>query len=53
MSERDTVTNAEGRERIRNHVRTVLSRLTEHLKEQKAKENGPTRDPNSQENDGS
>jgi hypothetical protein len=44
MSERDTVTNAEtnaeDRERIRNHVRTVLSRLAEYLKEQ----SGPVRD---------
>jgi hypothetical protein len=43
MSERDTITKAEDRERIRNHVRAVLSRLAQHLKEQKAKENGPTR----------
>jgi hypothetical protein len=45
MSERDRVNKAEDRERIRNHVRTVLSRLAEHLKEQKATENGPTPDP--------
>jgi hypothetical protein len=44
MSERDTVNNAEDRERIRNHVRTVLLRLTEYLKEQKATEKGLTRD---------
>jgi hypothetical protein len=44
MSERDTATSAEDRERIRTHVRTVLSRLAEYLKEQKAKQNGAMRD---------
>ena len=44
MSERDTVNDAEDRERIRNHVRTVLSRLAELLKEKQAKENGAMRD---------
>jgi hypothetical protein len=44
MSERDTVDNAEDRERIRNHVRTVLARLAKYLKEQKAKQNGPMHD---------
>jgi hypothetical protein len=43
ITERDTVTNAEDRERIRNHVRTVLSRLAKYLKE-KAKQNGPMHD---------
>ena len=44
MSERDTVTTAEDRERIRKHVLTMLSRLREYLKEKQAKENGSPRD---------
>ena len=44
VSERDTVAKAEDRERIRNHVRTVLARLAKYLKEQKAKQNGPMHD---------